>query len=68
MKQLFSLLLAVVMAATMLIGCGVQSAGSGISGENSMTQTETKEKVVIACWGNQMLDSYTQYLCDPGTF
>ena len=23
-----------------------------------------KEKVVVACWGNQMLDSYTQYLCD----
>ena len=34
------------------------------------TQTEQKEennekeKVVVACWGNQMLDSYTQYLCD----
>lgn len=20
--------------------------------------------MVVACWGNQMLDSYTQYLCD----
>ena len=64
MKKLLSLLLAVVMAATMLTGCGGQSSNSGTTGESSTPQTEKKEKVVVACWGNQMLDSYTQYLCD----
>lgn len=62
MKKLLTLLLAVVMAATLLAGCGGQSANT--AGENSTPQTEKKEKVVVACWGNQMLDSYTQYLCD----
>ena len=64
MKKLLSLLLAAVMAATALTGCGGQSANSGTTGENSAPQADTKEKVVIACWGNQMLDTYTQYLCD----
>ena len=62
MKKILTLLLAVVMAATLLAGCGGQSANT--AGENSTPQTEKKEKVVVACWGNQMLDSYTQYLCD----
>ena len=52
------------MAATMLTGCAGQNANHGTAGENSTPQTEKKEKVVVACWGNQMLDSYTQYLCD----
>ena len=64
MKRLACFLLSLVMAATMLTGCGGQSANSGTAGENSTPQTEKKEKVVVACWGNQMLDSYTQYLCD----
>ena len=64
MKKLLSLLLAVVTAATMLTGCGGQSSNSGATGENSTPQTDKKEKVVVACWGNQMLDTYTQYLCD----
>ena len=62
MKKILTLLLPVVMAATLLAGCGGQSANT--AGENSTPQTEKKEKVVVACWGNQMLDSYTQYLCD----
>ena len=57
MKRLTCLLLSFVLAATMLAGCGSQSANT--AGENSTTQAETKEKVVVACWGNQMLDSYT---------
>ena len=64
MKKRLTLLLAVAMAATMLTGCAGQNANHGTAGENSTPQTEKKEKVVVACWGNQMLDSYTQYLCD----
>ena len=60
MKKLLSLLLALVLAATTLSGCG----SSGASGANSTPQTEKKEKVVIACWGNQMLDGYAPYLRD----
>ena len=60
MKRIACVLLSFVMAATMLIGCGSQSNNS----ETDTSQTGKKEKVVIACWGNQMLDSYTQYLCD----
>ena len=62
MKRLACFLLAFVLTATMLAGCGGQ--GINTAGENSTPQTEKKEKVVVACWGNQMLDSYTQYLCD----
>ena len=54
MKRLACILLSLLMAAAALTGC--QSSGDGTPSE--------KEKVVIACWGNQMLDSYTQYLCD----
>ena len=61
MRKLFSMLLTVVISATLFAGCG-RTAGSGTSGGSSTNQT--KEKVVVACWGNQMLDSYTQYLCD----
>ena len=61
MRKLFSMLLTVVISATLFAGCE-RTAGSGTSGGSSANQT--KEKVVVACWGNQMLDSYTQYLCD----
>ena len=67
MKKLTCLFLSFLMAAAALAGCAGQSAGSAAAGENSASQTEKtdqKEKVVVACWGNQMLDSYTQYLCD----
>ena len=70
MKKLLSLLLAVVMAATLLTGCagqGAQSAAkpeSQSSAQNSAAPTGEKEKVVVACWGNQMLEGYNQYLCD----
>ena len=70
MKKLLSLLLAVIMAATMLSGCAGQEAkptaepAAQSSTQNGTAQTGEKEKVVIACWGNQMLDTYTQYLCD----
>ena len=64
MKRLTCLLLSIVTAAAMLAGCAGQSGSSGTAAENNTSQTEKKEKVVIACWGNQMLDSYTQYLCD----
>ena len=62
MKKLLSLLLAVVTAAV-LTGCAGKSPDSTPSGAGS-AQTEQKERVVVACWGNQMLDTYTQYLCD----
>ena len=42
MKKLLTLLLAVVMAATLLAGCGGQSANT--AGENSTPQTEKKGK------------------------
>ena len=64
MKKLACLLLSFAMAAAVLTGCAGRSAGSAAAGENSTPQTDQKEKVVVACWGNQMLDSYTQYLCD----
>ena len=70
MKKITCLLLSIVMAAAMLTGCGNQGAKEESTVEKTGTQTEQKEennekeKVVVACWGNQMLDSYTQYLCD----
>ena len=53
MKKHLSLLLAFAMTATMLTGCRTQSTGS-----------DEKEKVTIALWGTQLLENYTQYLCD----
>ena len=70
MKKTACLLLSIVMAATMLAGCGNQSTKKESTVQKAEPQTEQKEennekeKVVVACWGNQMLDSYTQYLCD----
>lgn len=48
MRKLFSMLLTVVISATLFAGCG-RTAGSGTSGGSSTNQT--KEKVVVACWG-----------------
>ena len=48
--------LLLIAMVVLLAGCASQSAAAPKAGE--------KEKVVVACWGNQMLDSYTQYLCD----
>ena len=76
MKRLTCMLLVFAMTATMLTGCGGQSGKEDAAVENVRTQEEKednlkdteskdeKEKVEVACWGNQMLDSYTQYLCD----
>ena len=72
MKRHTCFLLSLAMAATMLTGCGDQSGKEDAAVGNVQTQGEKeesskgteKEKVVVACWGNQMLDSYTQYLCD----
>ena len=69
MKKFVCVLLLLVMTALLLTGCGSQK---GKDGNTTMTaarqaaesKAETKEKVVVACWGNQMLDSYTQYLCE----
>ena len=60
-----ALLLAVT--ALLLTGCGRQASEpkAGTPAEpKAGTKAEAKERVVVACWGNQMLDSYTQYLCD----
>ena len=64
MKRIVYCLLSLAMAATMLTGCGSQSSKEGNTVENVGSQAEKKEKVVVACWGNQMLDKYNQYLCD----
>ncbi|MGN1189378.1 MAG: extracellular solute-binding protein [Candidatus Ornithospirochaeta sp.] len=45
-----------------LAGCN-REKGEVTKGEENTT-VQAKEKVVVACWGNQMLDSYTKYLCD----
>ena len=70
MKKLLSLLLAVVMAASMLSGCAGREAkptaepAAQSSAQDGTAQTGEKEKVVVACWGNQMLDGYAPYLRD----
>ena len=57
MKKLFCLLLALSMTATVLTGCGAQNSGSEKDGNE-------REKVTVALWGTQLLENYTQYLCD----
>ena len=77
MRKFLSMLLILVMTTSILIGCGEQnntenSATEQVSAqENEEKVQETvsekkegKEKVVVGCWGNQMLDTYTEYLCD----
>ena len=46
MKKFLSLLLALVMAATILTGCGTQNSGSA-AGEDAAQTADKKEKVVI---------------------
>ena len=65
MKKVACLLRSVVMTATTLTGCGSQQdSNKENTVENVESQAEKKEKVEIACWGNQMLDTYSQYLCE----
>lgn len=59
MKKLFCLLLTMVMAITMLVGCGEQTSNT----EKNENESK-KEKVTVALWGTQLLENYTQYLCD----
>ena len=47
-------MLVLILTVSMLSGCGNKTAGT----------TEKKEKVRIALWGTQLLENYTQYLCD----
>ena len=68
----FACALLLAMTALLLTGCGGQSGkeegAAATAGQQAAEPkaevAETKERVVIACWGNQMLDSYTQYLCE----
>lgn len=52
-KKVLSILLIMVMTVTLLAGCGEQTKSN-----------EAKEKVTVAMWGTQLLENYTQYLCD----
>lgn len=53
-------MLALALTAGMLAGCGGQTSGNDKTANNK----EGKEKVTVALWGNQLLENYTQYLCD----
>ena len=58
MKKLLCFMLTLLVSVTALSGC---------SGGDKSSETEddsSKEKVVVALWGNQMLDTYAEYLCD----
>ena len=58
MKKLLCFMLTLLVSVTALSGC---------SGSDKSVETEddsSKEKVVVACWGNQLLDTYAEYLCD----
>ena len=58
MKKLLCFMLTLLVSVTALSGC---------SGSDKRSETEddsSKEKVVVALWGNQMLDTYAEYLCD----
>ena len=59
MKKILSLLLAMGMTATMIAGCGTPIFNNENDGKESK-----KEKVTVALWGTQLLENYTQYLCD----
>ena len=65
MKRFMSVFMLLVMAAVLLTGCSSQGGQEENAAADAQPQAaEAKEKIVVACWGNQMLDSYTQYLCD----
>ena len=53
-KKIVSSLLVLVMGLSLLAGCG----------DKSTQEVDGKEEVVVGLWGNQMLDGYTQYLCE----
>ena len=58
MKKLLCFMLTLLVSVIALSGC---------SGTDKRSETEydsSKEKVVVALWGNQMLDTYAEYLCD----
>lgn len=57
MKKLVCGLMAVVMVATVLIGCGGNTT-------DSAKKKSGKETVSVVLWGTQLLENYTQYLCD----
>lgn len=61
MKKLVSSLLVLAMSVSLLAGCGSKEAEKGTEAAET---AEGKEQVVVALWGNQMLDGYTEYLCD----
>ncbi|MDO4517021.1 MAG: extracellular solute-binding protein [Bacillota bacterium] len=56
-KKCISLLMACLLAATLLAGCGGDTA-------EQPAASEKKETVTVALWGNQLLESYAQYLCE----
>ena len=56
-KKLVCGLMAVVMAATVLTGCGGNTT-------DSAKKKSGKETVSVVLWGTQLLENYTQYLCD----
>lgn len=57
MKKLFCGLMALVMTATVLTGCGGNTT-------DSAKNKSGKETVSVVLWGTQLLENYTQYLCD----
>lgn len=56
-KKLVCGLMALVMTATVLTGCGGNT-------DSSETKKSGKETVSVVLWGTQLLENYTQYLCD----
>ena len=62
MKKRAYAALMLVMAAMLICGCSSRSGRQKDAAPDA--GQEAKEKVVIACWGNQMLGGYTQYLCE----
>lgn len=62
-KKFVSCLLVLAVGASLLAGCG-SKGGEETTEETTEKATDGKEKVVVALWGNQMLDGYTQYLCE----
>ena len=56
-KKLVCGLMALVMTATVLTGCGGNTT-------DSAKKKNGKETVSVVLWGTQLLENYTQYLCD----
>lgn len=77
MRKLIITLLILSVTLAAFSGCGKTSNNAADNTNNKESvraeaneEAETKadegnkEKVVVACWGNQMLDGYTEYLCN----